>query len=143
MKKSLILAIALGFCLSPLAAYAQHGPHKGGKQEPRPDITELVSDLTTSQKRKLETITSESKVRIDRLRNQQKAVRDSINIYMEREGDQSKILFPLFEREARLQTEVSREMYSAKVKIDQVLTKEQRGELQKCNQKHRHKKAGR
>ncbi|MGX8713242.1 MAG: hypothetical protein ACSW8I_06120, partial [bacterium] len=127
---------------APQSNLSAQRPH-GGKQEPRPDITELISDLSSSQKSKIETISNESKNRVDKLRKQQQAVRDSIALYMELEGDQAKYLYPLFDREARLQTLVSREMYSAKVQIDQILTKEQRQELHKSNQRHRkqhHKK---
>ena len=128
MKKILFLAVLITMSL-PLAA--QHKPdchphHQGPKE-----VTEIVSDLTPVQKRKIESITKESRTRVDALRTQQHAVRDSINNYMEKEGDQSKKLFPLFDREAKLQVAVSREMYNMKVKVDDVLTKEQRAELRR------------
>ena len=137
MKKILPLAIALLFGMS-LSAQRTVDHRHGDK---RPDITQLVSNLTDSQKSKLETITSESRQRVEKLRSQQKAVRDSIASYMDREGDQSKYLYPLFDREARLQAEIAREMYITKVRIDEVLTKEQRQEFHKASKAQRKKHA--
>jgi Spy/CpxP family protein refolding chaperone len=138
MKKVLFLTLtlALGFSLS--------AQRQGGQRpkDQRPDITQLVSNLTDSQKAKLETITAESRQRVDKLHARQQAVRDSIALYMDREGNQSKYLNPLFDREAKIQSEISREMYSTKVRIDEVLTKEQRAEFQKASKEQRkhHKK---
>ena len=61
-------------------------------------------------------------------------------MYMELEGDQSRHLNPLFEREAQLQAAVSREMYSAKVRIDDVLTREQRQGLRTALGKQKRRK---
>lgn len=135
MKKILFLTLTL---LLGLSLSAQRNGDKHRDRKPL-DITQLVSNLSDSQKSKLETITNESRQRIDKLRNQQKAVRDSIAGYMEREGDQSKYLYPLFDREAKLQAEISREMYITKVHIDKVLTKEQRAEFQKASKEQRKK----
>lgn len=98
-------------------------PKEGGGHR---DITKIVSDLSASQKKKLDAINEESKKTVDALRAQQKAVRDSIAMYIHREGDNSRILYPLFDREAQIQSSISREMYSTKIKIDAVLTAEQR-----------------
>lgn len=98
-------------------------PKDGGGHR---DITKIVSDLSASQKKKLDAINEESKKNVDALRAQQKAVRDSIAMYIHREGDNSRILYPLFDREAQIQSSISREMYSTKIKIDAVLTAEQR-----------------
>lgn len=135
MKKVLFLTLTLVLGLS-LSAQRQGGQrHK----DQRPDITQLVSNLTDAQKNKLETITTESRQRVDKLRARQKAVRDSIALYIDREGNQSKYLNPLFDREARIQADISREMYSTKVRIDEVLTKEQRAEFQKASKQQRKK----
>lgn len=138
MKKALFLSLLIALAL-PLAA--QHArPHGGDKKK---DITELVSDLSNIQKRKIESITKESKERVDILRMQQKAVRDSINMYMEYEGDQSAVLYPLFDSEGALHAAIDREMYSGKLRIDKVLTKEQRAELRKVCNKDKHAKKNR
>lgn len=125
MKKTIIFALMLAFML-PLAA--QH--HEGKPREKKHrDVTELVGDLSGVQKKKIDAVSRESKERVDALRRQQKAVRDSIGMIMEREGDQREVLFPLFDREAALQASISREMYSTKVRIDALLTAEQRARL--------------
>lgn len=139
MKKILSLTLILLFSVTLMA----QKPAKGCREQKRPDVTQLVSNLTDAQKSKLDAITTESRQRIEKLRAQQKAVRDSIAVYMEREGDQSKILNPLFDREAKIQAAISREMYATKVRIDQVLTKEQRVEFQKASKQHRKKKGER
>ena len=135
MKKILFLAstLLLGFTVS-----AQK-PADHRREGKRPDITKLVSNLTDNQKGKLETITNDSRQRIEKLRARKKSVRDSIALYMDREGNQSKYLNPLFDREAKIQSEISREMYSTKVRIDEVLTKEQRAEFQKASKEQRGK----
>lgn len=122
--KTIIIAVAA--MLTMTTAMAQRP--KSAFDGPR-DITKMVSDLSSSQKKRLDAITDESKPRIDALRAQRKAVRDSIAMYIQRDGDQSEALFPLFEREAQLQSRISREMYMTKVRIDEVLTPEQRRQV--------------
>ena len=136
MKKILSLALVILACTT-LAAQKPSGERR---EQKRPDITQLVSNLTDSQKAKLETITAESRQRVDKLHARQQAVRDSIALYMDREGDQTKFLYPLFDRSAKIQAEISREMYATKVRIDKVLTKEQREEFHKASKQHRKKK---
>jgi Spy/CpxP family protein refolding chaperone len=137
MKKGLLLIFFALLTAFTVDSYAQRPAkgHHGQRDGKRPEITEMVSNLTDAQKGKLETITKESRQKVDRLRNQQKVVRDSIGKYMDREGDQSKKLYPLFDREAQLQVQISREMYSTKVRIDKVLTKEQRKEFQQASKR--------
>lgn len=142
MKKTLIAAALLTILnlQFSICAAQQPEPRQGRGKHHRPDITELVSDLTDKQKRSIDAITAESKERVAKLRAQQKAVRDSIAIYMDREGDQSKSLHPLFDREARLQSLVSREMYATKVQVDKELTPAQRQQLKQNSKRHGKKK---
>ena len=135
MKRHIILILLLAVAF-PMMAQHDNPRHDKGK---RTDITELVSDLSAPQKRKIEQISKDSKERVDALRNQQRAVHDSINIFMNREGDQSKVLFPLFEREAQLHVAIDREMYTTKLRIDEVLKPEQRSELRKTLAKQHQK----
>ena len=129
MKKYLAIILLLALSIPMVAQERQ--PEK----KRHADITELVSGLNTVQKRKIESISKESKARVDNLRRQQNAVRDSIRIFMDREGDQSSHLYPLFNREAQLQVAVNREMYATKLRIDEVLTKNQRAELRNSRRK--------
>ena len=133
MKNILTLTFILALS-TPLLAQ-QNGPRHADKQK-RPEITEIVKDLNANQKRDIQAITKESRTRIDALRAQQQTVRDSIHLFIDREGNQSRILFPLFDREANIQREISRTMYTTKVRIDEVLTKEQRQTLRNANDNH-------
>lgn len=109
--------------------------HKDGGEKRQRDISELVGDLSQQQKRRLDAITDDSRERVSVLRARQKAVRDSIAMYMEMDGDQSARLYPLFDREAALQRDISREMYAAKVRVDEVLTPAQRQQLRTASRK--------
>lgn len=135
MKKYFFLTLILLLAL-PIAAQDPQHPDRSKKK--RPEITELVNDLSVQQKRKIETITRDSKERTEALRRQQRAVRDSIRSYMDLEGDQTQALYPLFEREAELQAAVSREMYATKLRIDEVLNSEQRANLRAANKARKH-----
>lgn len=123
MKKNITIVLLLAAFSIPAMAQRPAGKHNGNK---RPEVAELVGDLNATQKNKIETITNDSRKRMETLRARQKAVRDSIDMFMDREGDQSTVLYPLFERDAALRVAVSREMYSTKVAIDKVLSADQR-----------------
>lgn len=130
--KTLLIVILLSFVAMPCMAQ-----HKGDRErvaDPKShrEITEMVSDLSQSQKKRLDAITDASKERVAALRAQKKSVRDSIAVYMKLDGDQSAVLFPLFDREAQLQRDISREMYTTKVRVDEVLTPEQRRQLREA-----------
>ncbi len=132
MKRYIVALLLLAIAL-PVAA--QHGKKPHGKKHH--EITELVSDLSSAQKRKIEEIGKQSRERVLTLRNQQKAVKDSIAMFIDREGDNSTVLYRLFDREASLQVSISREMYDTKLLIDQILTPQQREELRRSLSKDR------
>lgn len=127
MRKRLLIMLLLATAM-PLAA-------QNDQQHRRSDITELVSDLSTAQQRKLDNLRRHAGQQLDTLRAQQRAVRDSINMYMELDGDHSRQLYPLFDREAQLQAAVSRTMYTTKLRVDEVLTDRQREQLRRARQK--------
>ncbi len=135
--KTLILAIMLSCAALPCMAQHNGGRNNAAERKSHREITEMVGDLSQSQRKRLETITDASKERVAALRARQKAVRDSIAIYMKLDGDQSKALFPLFDREAQLQRDISREMYTTKVRVDEVLTPDQRRQLREAMHKPR------
>ena len=109
------------------SAQAQHRPHK--PQPVENSVIEMVSDLSAIQKRKLESLQKESKDKIETLKHQHKAVKDSIQTLMDEYGDHSRELYPLIEREAALHAEISREYYRVKVRIDEIITREQAAEF--------------
>ena len=92
----------------------------------------MVSDLSVKQKRSLLQIQEKSHERIGQLNNQLKVVRDSIRTVMRQDGDNSKILYPLFDREGALQAQISKEMYTMRTQIDAILTPQQLAELRKA-----------
>ena len=138
MKKIFLTAALAAFLLPGTAAFAQQQKREHKAPKPRPEITEIVHDLSSGQKSKLDAISKESKERISKLRRDQRSVRDSIESLMEADGDQSRALYPLFDREARLQAEISREMYATKLRFDEVLNDEQRAELTAAHKRPHH-----
>lgn len=128
MKRIITFALLASCTFVLLAQQPQDKPqHRHGRE-----VTELVSDLNAVQKRRIESISNESKRRIDDLHQQKQAVHDSINLLLQADGDQSQLLYPLFDREAALQAAISREMYATRLRIDQVLSKEQRQQVRQA-----------
>ncbi len=133
--KAIILAILLMGTAVP--CIAQRDGQQKLDRDSHKEITEMVGDLSQSQKKRIEDITDASKERVAALRAQRQAVRDSIANYMRLDGDQSRHLFPLFDREAQLQSAISREMYTTKVRIDEILTPDQRRQVRQSVAKSR------
>ena len=120
-----ILACTMLFAQSPNEF--GHGK-KHHKHEP-PKIEEMVSNLSAIQKKRLETITQESKKQVDKMQAELKSINSQIRKLLDAEGDQTNTLFPLFEREAQLKLEINKEMYRTRQQINNVLSKEQLMEL--------------
>ncbi|MBQ9417759.1 MAG: hypothetical protein IJU19_04180 [Bacteroidales bacterium] len=129
-------------CLIMLLAATAWGqrPNDAEKQHKHKNISELVSNLSASQKQEIEAIGKATSARVAALRKQQQSVRDSIHLFMDTDGDHSADLYPLFDREASLQVAINREMYAGKVKIDSLLTAEQRAELRKASADNKHRR---
>lgn len=123
MKKLLTLVLALTLCS---VMFAQPGSGKRHQQHPEPPkVEEIVNDLTPIQKKRLESVTQESKKQVEKLKAELKEVRSQVQKIMDKDGDHSDELFPLLERESYLKTEITKEMYRTRIKIDEILTKEQ------------------
>lgn len=137
MKKYLSLVLALSFVVT-LSAQAPHREdrHNGKKEK----IEDVIKDLTPQQKSKIDAITQRSSKNIEGCRKQLQAVRDSIRFYMDSRDDNSSKVFPLYDREARLQAELSKEYYRTKVAVDAVLTPEQFARFQQHIKSKREKK---
>ena len=120
-----ILACTMLFAQSPNEF--GHGK-KHHKHEP-PKIEEMVSNLSAIQKKRLETITQESKKQVEKMQAELKSINSQIRKLLDAEGDQTNTLFPLFEREAQLKLEINKEMYRTRQQINNVLSKEQLKEL--------------
>ncbi len=138
MKQLIITAILI--CLA-VGTKAQ--PSAMPPKEDNVEIADFISDLSKAQKSKIDLITKRSTKIIDNYRQQLHNVRDSIRTFMDLPNDNSPILFPLYEREGRLQTEISKEYYRCKLAIDKVLTPEQQRALKEKmgkNRQSKHKK---
>lgn len=129
MKRYLPLILALLLSGSVLAQPRSCPESRDGKHNEPPKMEEMVSNLSQMQKRKLETISEESREAVDKKRAELKAVRNSIRQLIDKEGDQSARIFPLMDREAALEAEISKIMYRTRLQIDEVLTKEQIAEF--------------
>jgi len=138
MKKTILFLIVSLFLSFPLSAQGQH--HNGRKDNPPPKIEEMVSDLSLKQKRSLLQIQEQSHERIGQLKAELGEVRDSIRILMRRDGDNSRLLYPLFDREGALQAQIAKEMYAMRTRIDAILTPEQLKELRQAMEKRKGKR---
>lgn len=123
MNKFVSLIICFILLLSADVLWAQY-PHR--HSAPQDDSAlELIDDLTPRQKKQLERLYKESRVRIEAIKRDLKVIRDSVGSQLDLYGDHAATIYPLFDREAFLYAELSRELYRVKVKIDNILTKEQ------------------
>ena len=120
MKKIISFFLIFTVVLS-LNAQPRHHQH----EKRQTNIVEMVDDLSASQRKQLLKAQSETHERIDALYAKLDGIRDSIRLIMHKEGDYSKDLFPLFDREAIVQAQISKEMYSLRVFIDNILTPKQ------------------
>lgn len=127
MKK---IFLAILFILAVTTLSAQLPDENGHQKDRKEKIEELVTDLTPQQKSRIETITKRSSKNVERYRSQLNTVRDSIRMYMSKREDHSSKVFALYDREASLKAELSKEYYRTKVAIDAVLTPEQFARLQ-------------
>ena len=110
---------------------------QGPRHSKEVKIEEMVSDLSLSQKKKLLQVQEKSHERIGQLKAELDGVRDSIRTLMRRDGDNSRLLYPLFDREGALQAQISKEMYAMRTRIDAILTAEQLKELRQAMEKRR------
>lgn len=127
MKKTTLLILVL---LLTASLYAQRPHGQGGPKPHKPiNVEAFVSDLSSVQKKKLESVTNDSKKRVEKLQTELKNVRQQIRTLMDKDGDNSAKLFPLLDREGVLQAEITKEMYNTRLLIDEILTPDQLKEL--------------
>lgn len=112
------------FILSVGTASAQ-SKHKLDRKPHHPRVEEVVKDLNSGQKRKIDQYCKERGEHISALEGERETLRDSIRTVLHKEGDNSKVLFRMLDREAKIQAEIGKEMYRTRLKIDAVLTPDQ------------------
>ena len=110
MKKTLTLIVALALGLTLMAQTPGGGNHRHHKRPEPPKVEEMVSNLSAVQKKKLETIAQDSKKQTEKIQKELESVRNNIRKLMNQDGDQSDKLFPLIDREAALQAEMTKAM---------------------------------
>ena len=128
MKRFILTAIAITLAFTALSQQGPRPPKERGHKE-NVKIEDFVSDLSKAQQKKIDLITSRSTKIIDSYKQQLHSTRDSIRMYMSSNDDRSDVLFPLYDREANLQSCISKEYYRTKVAIDKILTPEQQQQL--------------
>ena len=143
MKKIFLIASILLFSTVAVAqTHKGDGRHNAKKEK----IESIITDLTPQQKSRIDAITQRSSMNVEKYRSQLDAVRDSIRLLMSGRENNSSKLFPLYDREGRLQAEISKEYYRTKVAIDALLTPEQyqrlRENLEQRRQKGKQRKQG-
>lgn len=104
-------------------------PHGQGHGSRPMRIEDMIPDLSNTQKTRLEIITQRSSKMIDKCRAQLDELRDSIRLFMDDTIDRSEVLYPMFEREGRLQAQMSKYYYMTKRDMDAVLTPKQYKQL--------------
>lgn len=140
MKKSFTLLFALLLCATLFAQRPASRPNCSQQHNP-PKIEEMVSDLSSMQKKRLENVMQDSRKQVEKLQKELGNVRKQIRTLIKKEGNHSEQLFPLFDREGALQAEIAKEKYKTRQQIDEILTKEQLKEFRtRCEadrQKHK------
>jgi len=138
MKKTLAIVLSLLFTTMLFAQPAK--PLRGPlPKDEVPNVEKMVSNLTPVQKKRIETITATSKKEVFKLKSELESLRSQIGKLNAKEGDQSALLFPLFDRESQVMAEISKVMYRCRLKIDEVLTPEQIKEFRSSLEAQRQK----
>ena len=133
MKKiMLILIVVVWGC-----AIEAQNPNQPRHRELPPTALEVVSNLSNTQKKQLKELYKETRNTMQQLDGQLHALRDSIHTLMEMEGDNSVKLFPMLDREGRLQAELAKTTYRMRLSIDEILTEEQLTEFKKAMKEYR------
>ena len=131
----------IALCISFLAfSQPGRGSMDGQRNKENKKIEEFLTDLTATQKTRIDLVTRRSAKTIDFYRKQLHDLRDSIRVMMDDSRDRSAELFPLLEREGMLKSEISKEYYRTKVAIDEILTPEQIARLREQLAKKRRAK---
>ena len=111
MKRHLLILLLVA---STIAVCAQPKSPRPPKEPPHHEegrIEKILTDLTATQKTRIDLVTRETAKKVEKLRKELNNVRDSIKTYMDSPNDNTSKLFPLFELEGKLQAEISKEYY--------------------------------
>ena len=94
-------------------------------------VEEVLTNLTDNQRKMLHKLSKENKEYMDKYRKDRDQLKKTIKSLLEMKEDVSEALFPLIDMKARLEAEKEKNLYKMKLKIDEILTPEQRIEMEK------------
>lgn len=94
-------------------------------------VEEVLTNLTDNQRKMLHKLSKENKEYMDKYRKDRDQLEKTIKSLLEMKGDVSETLYPLIDMKARLEAEKEKNLYKMKLKIDEILTPEQRIEMEK------------
>ena len=94
-------------------------------------VEEVLTNLTDNQRKMLHKLSKENKEYMDKYRKDRDQLEKTIKSLLEMKEDVSEALFPLIDMKARLEAEKEKNLYKMKLKIDEILTPEQRIEMEK------------
>ena len=102
-------------------------------------VETVLTNLTDNQREALHKLSKENKEYMEKHRSDTEKLRNSIELLLAKDGDNSEILFPLIEMKAELEAEKEKNLYRVKLKIDSILTAEQRAEMEAYEKKMKEK----
>ena len=102
-------------------------------------IETMLTNLTDSQREALHKLAKENREYMEKHRRDVNKLQSSIELLLAKDGDNSEILFPLIEMKAELEAEKEKNLYRAKLKIDSILTAEQREKMKSYEKKMKEK----
>ena len=136
MKRNIL--IIAGICCMFLFAgqvNAQKEEYKKAMRyrfEPYEKQVEMVlTNLTDNQREALHKLSKENKEYMKKYRKDREQLEKTIESLLAMKEDVSEALFPLIDMKSRLEAEKEKNFYKIKLKIDSILTAEQRAEMDK------------
>ncbi|MBR3940203.1 MAG: Spy/CpxP family protein refolding chaperone [Bacteroidales bacterium] len=91
----------------------------------------VLTNLTDNQREALHKFSKENKEYMKKYRKDREQLEKTIESLLAMKEDVSEALFPLIDMKSRLEAEKEKNFYKIKLKIDSILTAEQRAEMDK------------
>lgn len=91
----------------------------------------VLTNLTDNQREALHKLSKENKEYMKKYRKDREQLEKTIESLLAMKEDVSEALFPLIDMKSRLEAEKEKNFYKIKLKIDSILTAEQRAEMDK------------
>lgn len=91
----------------------------------------VLTNLTDNQREALHKLSKENRDYMEKYRKDREQLEKTIESLLAMKEDVSEALFPLIDMKSRLEAEKEKNFYKIKLKIDSILTAEQRAEMDK------------